>query len=372
LFLGLALKILGAAKIMNLGINMTDMISRVAICSGFLLISAIFSSPSESLPLSIGDRISITIPSGELFTGSYEVNIDGTLKLPYLKPLLVAGLEPTEIEQKLYTILTTERYFQPNFLRVSVAVLEWAPIRVVVSGAVFEPTRVFINAPNKEEQRTPKSTFISGDYAPKRYLTTAVQGAGGITPYADLKNIQVIRGDRTMIVDLSGIFTGEPVDDLPLIADDRVIVPTTGKFQNDLVRPSQITPGGVKVLLSNLTVPATSNASASVNKDSTGFPYGSRFSQAVVAANCAGGTGSTNANRRAVLVHTDRLTGQTTAYDRSVEDLLRNSTDNTNNPFLQAEDGVACYDSTVSDVRDITRTILDFINPFNALVNIFK
>ncbi|CAN1211941.1 Polysaccharide export protein [Tumidithrix helvetica PCC 7403] len=351
---------------------MTDVISRVAICSGLLLIPTILPAPTNALPLSAGDRISITIPFGEPFTGSYEVNLDGTLKLPYLKPLSVSGLEPTEVEQKLYTILTTERYFQPNFLRVSVAVLDWAPVQVVVSGAVYEPSRVLINQPNKDEQRTPKLTFISGDYAPKRYLTSAIQGSGGITPYADIKNIQVFRGDREITIDLSGIFTGEPVQDLPLIAGDRVIVPTLDKFQNELMRPTQITPPGVKVLLSNLTVPATSNASASVNKDSTGFPYGARFSQAVVAANCAGGTPSTNANRRAVLVHTDRLTGKTYTYDRSIEELLRDSTDNTNNPFLQSDDGVACYDSSVSDVRDITRSILDFINPFAAIINLFK
>lgn len=356
----------------NLQTHMTDLISKVAICSGLLLIPAIFPTAVNALPLSIGDRITITIPSGELFTGNYEVNMDGTLKLPYLKAFLAEGLEPAELEQKLYTILTTERFFQPDFLRVSVAVIDWAAVKITVSGAVFDPGLNTINTPNKEEDRILKVPLISGDFTPRRFLSAAIQSSGGVTPYADLKKILVIRGKREIFVDLSGAITGEPVNDIPLISGDHVIVPSTGKFQNELVRPSSITPGGVKVLLSNLTIPANSNASASINKDSTGFPYGSRFSQAVVAANCAGGTPSTNANRRAVLVHTDRLTGKTITTDRGIEELLRDSSDNINNPYLQTEDGVACYDSSVSDVRDITRTVLDFLNPLNALFSLFK
>jgi polysaccharide export outer membrane protein len=172
----------------------------------------------------------------------------------------------------------------------------------------------------------------------------------------------VIRNNFVQILDLSGVFTGEEVDDVPLIAGDRVVVPILAKQQNNLVRPSQITPPGIRVFLSNLTIPAPSNATGS------SFPYGARFSQAVISANCLGGTFPTNSQRRAVLVRTDRQTGETEVFDRGIEQLIRDSTDDTNNPFLMPEDGVGCYDSTVTEARDVVRTITDILlTPFNLI-----
>ncbi|MFZ4558326.1 MAG: hypothetical protein ACOYN8_18335, partial [Pseudanabaena sp.] len=45
--------------------------------------------PLEALPLSPGDRIRLLIPEGELFSGVYEVNLDGNIQIPYLDPLTV-------------------------------------------------------------------------------------------------------------------------------------------------------------------------------------------------------------------------------------------------------------------------------------------
>ena len=70
----------------------------------------------------------------------------------------------------------------------------------------------------------------------------------------------------------------------------------------------------------------------------------------------------------AVLVRTDRQTGETEVFDRGIEQLIRDSTDDTNNPFLMPEDGVGCYDSTVTEARDVVRTITDIIlTPFNLI-----
>jgi polysaccharide export outer membrane protein len=140
-------------------------------------------------------------------------------------------------------------------------------------------------------------------------------------------------------------------------------------MHNELVRPSQITPTGVKVFLSNLTVPATGNAVSGIGRDATSFPYGSRFSHAVTAANCAGGTRGTNAERTAILATTEQLTGKTTYLQRHVNDLLTDSTNDTNNPFLQANDIVACYDSKVVQFRDVIQTIL---SPIPILRDLFR
>ncbi|MBD2666002.1 hypothetical protein B6N60_02005 [Richelia sinica FACHB-800] len=325
-------------------------------------------TPAWALPLSPGDRVKISIPEGEEFSGIFEVNVEGNLEIPYLKPLPVVGLEPEQVEENLTTALIDGAFFQPSFLRVNLLVVQWSTIEVFVSGSTFLPGRVVINELSPGEKTQPPVP-VAGQYPPNRFLTAAVRDAGGVKPTADLKNVQLIRDGQARTVDLSGVLTGEPFADIPLIAGDRIIVPDSGKMQNDLVRPSQITPTGVKVFLSNLTVPATGNAVSGIGRDATSFPYGSRFSHAVTAANCAGGTRGTNAERRAILVTTEQLTGKTKYLQRPINDILVNSTNDANNPFLQANDIVACYDSKVVEFRDILNTIL---NPLSIIRDLFR
>jgi polysaccharide biosynthesis/export protein len=338
-------------------------------CVGLGLLSIFLAAPAWSLPLSPGDRLKIAIPEGELFQGIYEVNLDGTLKIPYLSSIPVAGLEPSQVEKVLKQEFIKAELFNPEFVQVSVQVNEWAAIQVSVAGATFQPGRVIIN------QRSPEDLAngiqASGDYPPQRFLTAALQSAGGIMPNADVKNIQLIRNGQKTTFDFSGVFNGETVAEVPLIAGDQIIVPDVGHFQNELVRPSQITIPGLRVFLSNLTQPSTSNSSSSIDKDSSAFVYGSRFSQAVVAANCAGGSAQ-NAKRRAVLVRTDRMTGETMAIDRPVEDLLRATNNDETNPFLMPDDGVACYDSKTTNLRGVAQALGEIFSPFSLLFNLFR
>lgn len=326
--------------------------------------------PLAALPLSPGDRIRLLIPEGELFNGVYEVNTDGTISIPYLAPLPVVGLEISTIQELIKTQLITKKYFQPQFLQISVVPLALAPVAVNVSGETFQTGRVLINN-RSAEVRAQQLTQSSGDYAPDRFLTSALRGAGGVMPTADITKISIIRQNKKLTVDLTGIFTGEPVEDIPLIAGDTIIVPKRDTIDPRIVRPSQITPPGIVIFLSNLTIPANSNSTSGINRDSSSFPYGSRFSQAVFAANCVGGTTPTNAPRRAVLVRTDRPSGETVAIDRSVEDLIRNSKDQITNPFLMPQDSVACYDSTVTEVRGVLEFVGDILNPIKLIRDIF-
>jgi polysaccharide biosynthesis/export protein len=325
--------------------------------------------PGWSLPLSPGDRLKVAIPEGELFEGVYEVNLDGSLKIPYIDALKVAGLEPPQVEQVLKEKLVEAELFNPDFIQVSVQVKKWASIHVNVMGETFQPGRVTINQRSPEELAN--ATQDSGDYPPQRFLTAAIQAAGGVMPNADIYNIQLIRNGKTQTFDLSGMFDGQSVTDVPLIAEDQIIIPNTGRFNNALVRPSQITIPGLRVYLSNLTQPTSGNASAGVNKDASAFVYGARFSQAVVAANCAGGS-ALNSKRRAVLVRTDRMTGETLAIDRPVEQLLKAENDDENNPFLMPDDGVACYDSTATNLRGVAQILGDILSPFSLLFNLFR
>jgi polysaccharide export outer membrane protein len=79
----------------------------------------------------------------------------------------------------------------------------------------------------------------------------------------------------------------------------------------------------------------------------------------------------TNARRRAVLVRTQTATGKTTVFDRGVEQALRNSTNSANNPYLMADDGFACYDSSVTNFQSVLGIITQFLAPSILIYNRF-
>lgn len=333
------------------------------------------SVPAWGLPLSPGDRIRIYIPADEevpetyRISGLYEVNLDGMLQVPLLEPLPVEGQELSAVRQQLTDALVSGGFFLPESLQVSTEVVQWAPIQVTVAGATFLPGRILVNERATADEDNPGLALrpepftVSGDYPPGRYLTAAIREAGGLMPTADVKNIRLVREGEEKIIDLSGVFNGEAVEDVALVAGDQIVVPQE-EFHNDLVRPSQVTPSAIAVFISNQT---EGNNSGQV----TEFAYGSRFSQAVVLSRCAGGSQSTNANRRATLVRTNRLDGQTEVFDRKVEELLRHSTDNEVNPFLMPEDSVVCYDSATTNTSGILNFIGDILNPFRLIQSIF-
>ncbi|NER29765.1 MAG: polysaccharide export protein [Symploca sp. SIO1C4] len=342
---------------------------------GAISTTALILTSSEvwALPLSPGDRLRLFIPgeedlpNNERFSATYEVNLDGMLNVPYLEPFSAAGKEISEVEAQIKQALITGGFFQPQSLLLSLEIFEWAPIQVSVGGAVFYPGRVLINETESKGRELPAQiATLSGDYPPERYLTAAILAAGGVKPNADISQVRLLRGKQEQVLDLSGEFTGAPVEDVPLIAGDQIIVPDLDSTRNELVRLSQITPETITVYLSNLTSPNPDEVQTNE------LPYGSRFSQAVVVANCLGGSSPVNSKRRVLLVQTDRQTGETKTFESKVEDLLENSADPTVNPFLMPEDSVACYDSTVSNVNNVFNVLRNVLNPIRLLQDIFS
>ncbi|MGJ3251171.1 MAG: polysaccharide biosynthesis/export family protein [Elainellaceae cyanobacterium] len=342
------------------------------------LLTASVSLPSWALPLSPGDRVRISVPGDQelpevyRFSGIYEVNLDGYLQIPYLRPMPVAGLELEQVEQELASAFIGGGFFRAETLQLSADILQWAPIQVNVSGETFVPGRVYTGARLESEPITALGnvtpTNVSGNYAPSRYLTEAIRLAGGVKPTADVRNVRIIRGDQEQVVDLSGVFTGEPVEDIALISGDRVIIEDTGTFQNELVRPSQITPSAIAVFLSNQTVPRGGGATGG---EVAQLEYGTRFSQAAIGSFCGGGTRSVNANRRVALVRTDRTTGETSAVERKIEDIIDDSSNNEDNPYLMPGDGIVCYDSRVTNISAIFDFIGNIFAPVRILDQIF-
>ncbi len=341
--------------------------------------------PVKALPLSPGDRVRVLtpmddeLPSDSRFrlSGLYEVNLDGTLQIPFLEPQPAVGLEVSDVEKRLAAALVEKGFFRPESLELSVNVAAWAPVQVTVSGEIFRPGRVLINSSalgqgqgQGQTQADKPTEVVTGSYPPDRYLSAALRQAGGVTPIADLTHIRLTRGKQMKTVDLSGIITGKAVADVPLIAGDQVVVPTAAQRQNELVRPSQLTPTEIPVILSNLTAPNAPNTTK--GGQIVTVAYGTRLAQAAIAAGCAGGTQRTNARRRAVLVQTDRTTGKTTVVERPIERLLKQSDNDAENPFLMPQDGVVCYDSTVTNLASIFRFVTDILSPFFLIHRLFR
>ena len=311
-----------------------------------------------------GDRFNLTVFGSVDLGGDYAINADGTVILPYAGYVEALGLTNGELSVRIETALVRAGLFTREALKLSVRPVLYAPINVTVAGAVFIPGRHEINS-IKDGIKSDRFLNKFGDSPLERFVGAALRAAGGVRPDADLSNIKVVRNGQTFTLDWRGAITGAKVGDMPLIEDDHVEVGESGCFQSSLVRPSQITLGGIRIFTSNLTVPAQNNAAS--NAQGANFagnvPYGSRFLQGLVQANCVGGTIGTNASRYAVLISRNPKTRKTEVVQRSIEELVRSPDRDMINPYLMPDDAIACYDSAVTEVRDVMTTLQTILNP---------
>lgn len=322
------------------------------------------------LPISPGDQLQIQIAGDEDWNGIYEVSLGGGINIPLLGRQTVAGLTVPAIKAVLSDQLVDRHLVRRNAVNVTAHVVEWAGVEVFVRGAVFNKGRVTVNAAIAEN-RALKSLRNGGDAGGGRLLSAALRAAGGVRPDADLAGIQILRHGETIPVDLAGLVHGELVRDVPLISGDEVIVPSTGRFDHNLVTPTQVTPPGIRVYQSNATAPVFSNALSNNEKEEASLPYGTRVVHALTSMNCVGGAQSVNAARRTILVTTDYLTGELSITERSINRLLREPNRLDINPYLMPGDALACYDADVTNIRELARTFNDFLSPLATLSMIF-
>lgn len=314
-----------------------------------------------------GDELRIDIADGEDFSGAYSINLDGHLELPFAGAITARGLTNTELSKAIAARLVKEGLFKPGQVRVSVSSVKWAPAQIHVAGAVFQPGRAIINEVNREKM-DPGTSESVGDAPTGRYLDAGLRGGAGVRPDADLSKVVVERGSRKFTVDMSGVITGDLVPDVPLMTGDRIFVPSTGCFQSALMRPSQVTPAGIRVFMSNLTQPAANNSASSVERYATNLPYGTRLLQGAISSNCVGGAITTNAARSVVLVSVNPFNGKTEVIERSVENLVSNPDRDEINPFLMPNDAIACYDSGVTNMREAARALIEILGPAGLLL----
>lgn len=320
--------------------------------------------------LAPGDRVRLTVAGDtDQLTGSYVVATDGVLALPGRVHVRAAGTTVEALEAAVLDELTARVLVRPLTNGVRLQLVELAPVTVSVAGAVFEAGPARVGERQPEVRALAVSNTVAGDSNAGRTLSTALRAVGGVRPDADERAIYLIRGDRWTRIDMSGAIDGRSDIDVTVASGDRIIVPSVGCLQERLVRPSLITTPGIRVFMSNLSRPASNNASSAIGKEATSLPYGTRFLQGLVSANCVGGS-AMNADRRAVLISRNPVTGKSVVIARAVEDLVRHADRDNDDPYLMPGDAIACYDSAAMNLRDVVSVVSDTVTPVVLFRNV--
>lgn len=162
--------------------------------------------PSEKTVVGAGDIFTMQIVSEKDLPSEYQVASDGTVDLPYIQTLQVAGLEPQEIARVIRQKLIDKRVLTDPI--VVVQVKEYHSQTVILLGQVAKPG--------------------SFPLTPGLTLMQAISLAGGLSQIGDDDNVTLTRksdkGSRTVTISVDAITAGK-AQDVPLQAGDRIYVP---------------------------------------------------------------------------------------------------------------------------------------------------
>jgi len=183
-----------------------------AVC--FLKVAFAASVALADAPLRPGDQIEMKlggVPSTEIsaVSGIYTIDDEGSINLPYVGRVNIAGLVPGAAESTIENVYKTrEMYTNPN-----VVITMQAQSRFVnVGGRVKTPQRVPF---------TPDLTILS-----------SINAAGGVLSLANERKVRLLRENKSMIIDVSKIRIN-PSLDLHLQPGDRIEVPSVLESSKD-------------------------------------------------------------------------------------------------------------------------------------------
>src|SRR5258706_7340580 len=161
--------------------------------------------PVESTTIGAGDAFSLTIVGEDKLPKQFRVAPDGTVDLPYIHRVQVAGLEPQELAE-----LVRKKLIETDVLRdpsVAVDVKEYNSKRVVVLGQVQKPG--------------------SFPLSPGFTLIQAISLAGGFNAIANRHRVNLTRKmgkqARTIVLSVDAI-TDRSLPDIPLQSGDTIFV----------------------------------------------------------------------------------------------------------------------------------------------------
>jgi protein involved in polysaccharide export with SLBB domain len=161
--------------------------------------------PVEQSSVGAGDIFVMEIVGEKELPREYQVASDGTVDLPYLQTVAVAGLEPQQIARTIRKLLIEKQILQDP--SVVVQIKEYNSRRVTILGQVAKP-----------------GTF---PYTRGLTLIQALSQAGGLTGLANVDKVNLTRrvadGSRTAVIAIGAIMEGRSPD-IPLQSGDRIFV----------------------------------------------------------------------------------------------------------------------------------------------------
>jgi len=244
------------------------------------------------------------------------------------------------------------------------------PINVAVVGAVNRPgthtLSLEANSVTSPEPGQPGEGLGSSETGGLFTVTKALKMAGGITPNADIRNIQVRRLTRTqteqqITVDLWKLLQeGDLSQDAMLQQGDTIIVPTattTETQQNAEIASASFSPDTVKISLVGEVVSPGAKSLA---------PHTS-LNQALVEA---GGFNESRANKKQVELI--RIHPNGTVSRRQIPINLSAGVNEETNPTLRNNDVIVVGRSGGATFRDGLGTVLNSLSPINNFLGLFR
>jgi polysaccharide biosynthesis/export protein len=191
-----------------------------------------YSIPTDTIRRNVGtlrpgDMLKIVVYRDEELSDQYLIDSRGYVQIPGLGVIRAAGLDPTEVHEKLQQALRARGFDQPE---LSVQPL----IRVSVLGDVRSPALYPVE---------PGTSLI-------QLLTIA----GGPGERANLRKTRVVRDGRAFTVDMESALAGSAAGRIVLYSNDVIVVPRKSGVTRETL---SFALGAMSVLLSAVNVIVT-------------------------------------------------------------------------------------------------------------------
>lgn len=178
----------------------------VSCASAPTIVSAPPVAPAEDTTLGAGDVFDIRVYGEKELSDTYRVASDGSIDFPLIGNILVEGMTPSDVKEKIEQQLISGEFLKTP--QVSIFVKEYASKKVSVFGEVNKP-----------------GTF---SYQEGMGVVEAISLAGGFTPMAKTANTMVTRvvdgAKQNFVVPVEQIGEGK-TSDFVLRPGDIVFVP---------------------------------------------------------------------------------------------------------------------------------------------------
>jgi polysaccharide export outer membrane protein len=311
----------------------------------------------ETYTLGSGDVIRVDIfnvPEYSADKGTYPVRMDGTIGVPLVGSVDVQGMTVEDAAQVLaarYAPLLT----RPP--RLTVTLVRARPVRIALAGEVKRPGTYVIDFTG-----TATTENFSGAQLPT--LTEAIQASGGITYQANVRDIEVIRPQRSgqdlvlraNLWDL--IQRGDLDQDLRLRDGDRVIVPiVTNPPESESVQVAR-----ANFSPESMNVQVVGEVAGAGNVQ---VPPNTSLNQAILAAG-----GFKDPRAQTSSVDLIRLNPNGTVERRTLQVNLADSPNEETNPILRPDDVVMVARNDLAVTSDFLTLLLSPITSVTTILRI--